>query len=123
MEARPHHCRLDVGQAAGVTVVHMSGDESQGDEGLMALRARLCDLLERPGGAGLVLDLAPVAFLDSSLMGTLVLLHKRAKAAGRRLALCGLGPQARWVLGLTRLDRVLQAYGTEAEAVAALAPG
>jgi anti-anti-sigma factor len=123
MEPRPRHCRLDVGQAGGVTVVRMTGDESHDDEGLMALRARLCDLLGRPGLTGLVLDLARVAFLDSSLVGTLVQLHKRAEASGCGLALCGLGLQARRVLGLTKLDRVLHAYDTEPQAVGSFGPG
>jgi anti-sigma B factor antagonist len=120
MITHPRPGLLDVRQAGGVTVARVAADASWDDEGRKALAARLEDLASRPG---LVLDLGPVTFLDSTFVGLLVGLHKRARHAGGRLALCGLGAQAREVLGRTRLDRLLNLYPAEADALASFAPG
>ena len=50
-------------------------------------------------------------------MGKLVLLNRRAQAAGGRLALCQLSPMAAEVLDATHLTELFNTYGTELEAV------
>jgi anti-sigma B factor antagonist len=115
MITHPRPGLLDVRHAGGVTVARLAPGDTWDEQDTQALAARLDNLAGRPG---LVLDLGGVAFLDSTLVGLLVGLHKRVRHAGGRLALCGLGPQARAVLGRTRLDRVLDLYPAEADALA-----
>ena len=118
MIAHPRQHLLDVRQTGDVTVASLTPGATRDEEDMRALAAELEDLARRPG---LVLDLGRVPFLDSCLVGLLVGLHKRACHAGGRLALCGLGPQARIVLDRTRLDRFLHLYPAEADALASFA--
>ena len=120
MITHPRKGLLDVRQAGGVAVARLAADESWDNEVTKFLADQLDSLA---GRQGLVVDLGRVVFLDSSLVGLLVGLHKRARQAGGRLALCGLGPQARDVLDRTRLDRLLHVYPGEAEAVASFEAG
>jgi anti-sigma B factor antagonist len=59
-------------------------------------------------GTDLVLDLRSLAFCDSSALGALVALHKRATAAGGRMFLAGPRPQVRDAIEVTSLDQLLQ---------------
>jgi anti-sigma B factor antagonist len=67
----------------------------------------------------IVLHVGGVNFLDSSGIGLLVRLHARLQNIGGGLSLCAVPPKMRDVLSVTRLERILQAYESEAEAVAA----
>jgi anti-anti-sigma factor len=120
MVTYPRERLLDVRQAGGVTLARLAAGDAWDNEVTRVLAERLDGLA---GRQGLVVDLGRVIFLDSTLVGLLVGLHKRARHAGRRLALCGLGAQARAVLDRTRLDRILHVYPSEAEAVASFEPG
>ena len=120
MVTHPRQGLLEVRQAGGVTVARLAAGETWDSEVTKVLADRLDSLA---GRQGLFVDLGRVAFLDSSLVGLLVGLHKRTRHAGGRLALCGLGPQAQAVLDRTRLDRLLHVYPGEAEAVASFEAG
>jgi len=77
--------------------------------------------LAAPGGhRRILLDLGEVAFLSSHALAILIGLHRRVKAAGGRLAHCGLADAPGSVLRNTQLDRILGVYGSRQEAIAAL---
>jgi anti-anti-sigma factor len=59
-------------------------------------------LADKPGPV--VLDFGAVEFVGSEDLGALVVLHKRAKVAGGRLALVNVRPTVSDVFTLTRLD-------------------
>jgi anti-anti-sigma factor len=61
------------------------------------------DALFEQGTGEVFLDLNGVTFLDSSGLGTLVGLQKRANRAHRRLVLCGLSRQVDRMLEITHL--------------------
>jgi anti-anti-sigma factor len=87
----------------------------------MVAASELRDLLARAvseGHSRLVVDLGEVAFIDSSGLGALISGLKAARQAGGDLRLARPGDQARMVLQLTTLDRVLRPYGSTEEAVA-----
>jgi anti-sigma B factor antagonist len=65
----------------------------------------------------IVLDLSEVVNVDSAGLGMMVRLLKRTPEGGR-LVLGGCPQAVRQLLEKTRLDRVLVAYATAAEAVA-----
>lgn len=67
----------------------------------------------------IVLDLAAVEFIDSSGLGSLVGILKGIGADGR-LAVSNVPPQARDLLKLTRMDRVLDIHDTTDQAVASI---
>jgi|SRR5690349_21176480 anti-sigma B factor antagonist len=54
-------------------------------------------------GDHLLVDLTGVTFLDSSGLGTLVGLQKRAKLADARMTLCGLSPRLYKIFDVTAL--------------------
>ena len=68
------------------------------------------------GRARLVIDLEAVAFIDSSGLGALIGGLKSARQAGGDLRIARPNQQARVILQLTTLERVLRPYGTIEEA-------
>ena len=70
----------------------------------------------------LVLDLSQVAFVDSSGFGTLMRLLKLVPQGGK-LVLCSCRPSVQQLIEKARLQHVLQAYPTDAAAIASLAGG
>ena len=80
-------------------------------------RQRLADLVAA-GHPRLVVDLAEVEFIDSTGLGSLVSGLKATRMAGGDLRLARPVEQARTILKLTTLDRVLKPYATTEEALA-----
>lgn len=70
------------------------------------------------GHARLVVDLGEVAFIDSSGLGALISGLKAARVAGGDLRIARPDKQARYILQVSTLDRVLAPYGTVEEAFA-----
>jgi anti-sigma B factor antagonist len=70
------------------------------------------------GHPRLVVDLAEVEFIDSTGLGSLVSGLKAARTAGGDLRLARPAEQARAILQLTTLDRVLKPFATTEEALA-----
>jgi anti-sigma B factor antagonist len=80
----------------------------------------LVAVLDREIDAGvhrLVVDLARVGYIDSSGLGALVKVLKKARSAGGDVRLVGPGPDVRKVLELTRLDRIFEISRTTDDAV------
>ena len=95
--------------------------ERREDRAVLRLDGRL-DLIGAPGlrdavetavaggDARIVVDLEGVSFVDSSGVGALVGGLRRAREAGGDLVLAAPGEQARTVIALTGVDRVLVAF-------------
>jgi anti-anti-sigma factor len=73
--------------------------------------------LGSPPPTRVLLEMVDVHFLASSVMGELVRLHKRLAVQGDLLHLCGLHPECREALHITRLDRVLPTFDSREEAL------
>ncbi len=86
-------------------------DASNADE----LRQRL-SAVER-AHSRLVFDMSRVEFLDSSIIGALVGLLRRARAAGGDVKLAALHPDIEMIFELTRLQRVFRILPSIEEAV------
>jgi anti-sigma B factor antagonist len=100
-------CRLLTCEAGGQTLVRLSGERVELDEAhALWLRDRLEELVAS-GRRRLCLDLDNVSFLASTLVETLLHLHRKLKALGGRLSVCCLSPTAREVFGVLRLGEVL----------------
>jgi anti-sigma B factor antagonist len=83
------------------------------------LRAKLVDLVEVDEARSIVVDLTPVAFMDSTGLGVLLAAHKRAQSRGRSIRLVCPEGQALRALRLTGLETVLSVHSSLVEAVAA----
>ena len=79
------------------------------------------DLLALADGqdANLALDLHQVAAMDSSGLGMLLALTKRARAHGGDVVLFGVPSSVQSVLRVTGMDRVIRIFDAESQAVSA----
>jgi anti-anti-sigma factor len=68
--------------------------------------------------ARLVIDLADVPFIDSSGLGALISGLKSARLAGGDLRIANPSEQAKLILQLTALERVMRPYSSLEEALA-----
>ena len=96
------HARQDGGLTlATVLATHLSEADA---EGLGQELSRLAEGVARPR---LWLDLARVRFLTSTVLGQLVGLHRRVRAAGGELTLLNVTGDVYEVFEITRLDQLL----------------
>ncbi len=102
-------------QSGGTAIVKLSGrlDLLSAAEVRQDLSAAVA-----VGNTRLVVDLAEVEFIDSTGLGSLVSGLKATRLAGGDLRLARPAEQARTILQLTTLDRVLKPYKTVEEALA-----
>ncbi len=97
------------------TVVQVPGPRIRLEES-GAVRAELLGLVEA-GKNRLVLDFAEVDFVDSSFLGLLIIVLKRAMASGGDVRICCLRPQIVSIFNLMRLDKLFQIFETRAKAI------
>jgi anti-anti-sigma factor len=72
-----------------------------------AIREPLLDLADRCNATELVFDLRCVGFLDAAALGLFVVLNKKLRARGGRLAIRGVHPWLMELFEVTHLDKVL----------------
>ena len=101
-------------------IVILSIDRTLKGEGETALKDRL-DALVREGHLDILIDLKPCPYLDSTELGRLIRCHLSVRKSGGRVRLCNLAPRIKILMEITRLDTVLDLFGTEEEALAAMA--
>lgn len=109
---------LHVSEQGAVTVITASGEVDLGSA------PRLRDLAVRrltSGDRALVLDLTAVDFLDSTGLGTLVAVLKRARALGGDVGLVVSRPGIRKVFELTGLDAAFAIHDQLDDAILAAA--
>jgi anti-sigma B factor antagonist len=104
----------------GVRVVTLLGEHDVAS--VNEIRARLVQAID--GSAGVAVDLRPATFVDSSVLGALVLAHRHAETVGVGLAVAVRGGSGDAVLDTIRrsgLDQVFDVHTERAAAVAAAA--
>jgi anti-anti-sigma factor len=99
----------------GVAVVSLNGRLDLVSAGIV--KSSLSQMVYQ-GHTKLLIDLGDVSFIDSSGLGALIGGLKAARQAGGDLRIARARDQARMVLELTTLDRVLKIHATVAEALA-----
>ena len=108
MTRDPQRLHLVIADAGDTAVVRIPGTTVFLDEhSTRLLDEPLLALAGRAGPDTVLLDLGNVAYVSSMALGTLVRLHQKLKAAGRRLSLCDLRPDVLDVLEATRLTLLL----------------
>ena len=105
---------LDIFRIQGAIVVRCSGRIVFGDES-DELRRTILSLLGE--SKQLVLNLAWVAHIDSTGLGTLVASFISATHHGGEIKLAGLSPLSERLLKTTNLDRLFDVYRSSEEAV------
>lgn len=109
---------FELHQTDGVTVARVN-EAKMAYGTLENLQRELAQAIDG-GVRKMVVNLAPVAFLDSFGIGVIVVTARKMTAASGQLKLCGVGERVRMSLTITRLDRTLDIVADEAEAVRSL---
>lgn len=107
----------EASERAGVTVVAIGGRLDAITAG--TVRERLVALAQGP--VRVALDLSRLEWIDSSGVGALISLFKRARTAGGDVKVGGLQAQPKEIFRLLRLEAALEVLPTVDEAVARLA--
>jgi len=115
--AIPHH-GLAAEEVGRVLVLRFRQRSLLEEETLRDVHLELTRLPTRGGRTRLLLDFAAVEHLSSVFVTTLMKLRELVRAAGGRLALCGLRPNVAELFRLTGADRAFAIYADELEALA-----
>ncbi len=83
----------------------------------LSLRDRF-DELVREGCDQVLINLELLPYLDSSELGRLIRCHLSVRKAGGRVRICNISDKVSTLMKMTRLDTVLELYGTVEEALA-----
>lgn len=129
-ERMAHGLQIQLHLDRGVPVLVLAGDLdlTTADELRVHGRELVDEALDRPRSdavdgseppAVVVLDASGVTFVDSSGLGAVVSILKRALAHRAGFSIAGSGPQLRARLAQTGLDRVVALHASTGEAVVA----
>jgi len=111
--------KLEVAKIEDIAVVRCRGRIVFGEEA-DELRRIILGLLNETNR--IVLNLAWVAHIDSSGLGTLVASFISARNRRAQVKLAALSPEAQRVLRITNVDRIFQVYGSTEEAITSFPP-
>jgi anti-anti-sigma factor len=107
--------------ARNITVIRFSEVEAQGEGMYRVPGGQVFDFIEshlgEPGWQTVLVNLSGMDFLPQKALVRLIVLHKKLTGLGGQLVLCNLHPQIRKVFEITKLDKILSIYGSEAEYV------
>lgn len=106
-------------ERAGIKVVAIGGRLDAATAA--AVREKLVALAQGP--VKVALDLSGLQWIDSSGVGALISLFKRARTAGGDVKVGGLQAQPKEIFRLLRLEAALEVLGDVDEAVTRLAAG
>jgi anti-sigma B factor antagonist len=115
------HRRIDVSKVGDVTVVKFLDKKILDEAGILELGAELFSLVEQDNRKCVLLNFAGVEFLSSAALGKLITFDRKVKSHKGRLKLCEIRPEILEVFQITKLNKVFDIRGEEAEAVAAFA--
>jgi anti-anti-sigma factor len=108
---------LESEQVGDVTVVRIACKRLLDEPEMGRVRRNLLRLAEEPGRRRMVLDFRQVEALSGAVLAGLLALRQALLTQGGRLALCGLRPDVRELFVITGLERSLNVYLTEQEAL------
>jgi anti-anti-sigma factor len=75
-----------------------------------AIGTELTGLLDRHAKPSIVLDLAPVTYMSSAMVGKLIAFYKGVMAAKGRLAVAGVRADLMPLFKITQIDKLIRFY-------------
>jgi anti-anti-sigma factor len=116
-EYQPHYINARIENDVTFVVFQLS--EVTDDANIDVLGRELFSLVDQFECGKIVLDLAGVAYITSSVLGKIISLHRKQSRSGGRLVLCNIEPG---LLETLQTSRLLSYFDTAAspEAAAAL---
>ena len=113
------HRRIDASKVGEVTVVRFIDKKILDEASIQELGAELFGLVEQLNRKSILLNFADVEFLSSAALGKLITLDRKVKTAKGRLKMSNIRPEILEVFQITKLNKVFDIRGDEAEAIAA----
>jgi len=125
MSSQPQRRRLEVEKIGDITVASLKERKILAEEQIQVIGEQLLSLANESGRMQLLLNFHNVEYMSSAVLGMLVTLNKKIKAAGGKLVLCNIDPQIREVFEITKLDKLFVIRSEEQEALQAfwMTPG
>ena len=111
--------RIDVSKVGEVTVVKFRDKKILDEASIQELGAELFALVEQQNRKAVLLNFDGVEFLSSAALGKLITFDRKVKAAKGRLKMSNIRPEILEVFQVTKLNRVFDIRGEEAEAISA----
>jgi len=111
--------RVVVNDIGEVSVVRFIDRKIVDSANIEEMGEELFTVVEKDKRKFILLNFDGVEFLSSAALNKLILLDRKAKAAGGKLKLCGLRAEIMEVFTITRLDKVFQIKKTEADGIEA----
>jgi anti-anti-sigma factor len=118
-EGTPAVLKVDRRTDGAVTILQLRGDLTEG-EGERSFRQAIDQLIEQ-GATRILVDMKAVNQLDSAGVGAVAWKYVSLKRQNGALKLVNIGARSRKVLSITKLLTVLEAFESEAAAVASFA--
>jgi anti-sigma B factor antagonist len=115
------HRRIDVSKIGDVTVVKFLDKKILDEASIQELGMELFGLVEQDNRRSILLNFSNVEFLSSAALGKLITLDRKVKAAKGRLKLSNIRPEIFEVFQITKLNKVFDIRGDDAEAISAFA--
>ncbi len=112
--------QVDVSTINDILVVSLHQASIGGIANVEEIGKALRGLLTTSQPQKMVIDFSQVCFFSSQMLGLLVDLWRRLKAAGGTLLISGINPQLTRVFRITHLDRIFDFYENTEAAVSAL---
>jgi anti-anti-sigma factor len=106
----------EAGSVAGVEVLEIGGQLD--GVGAPEIEKRCLAILGAPG-ARLVLDFSGLDYISSAGLRSLLVLAKKARAAGGGFAICNPAPMVREVMEISGFDKLLRLTDSREAAIAA----
>jgi anti-sigma B factor antagonist len=102
-----------------VLVVYFSETRILDDGKIQQLGEELVKFVDKTEHAKLLVNFQNVRFMCSAMLGKLMVLNKKCKAANVSLKLCNISKDIMEVFRLTNLNKILEIHADEADALAA----
>jgi anti-sigma B factor antagonist len=111
--------RIDVSKVGDVTIVKFLDKKILDESSIQELGAELFALVEQHNRKSVLLNFDGVEFLSSAALGKLITFDRKVKAAKGRMKMSNIRPEILEVFQVTKLNRVFDIRGEEAEAISA----
>jgi anti-anti-sigma factor len=103
---------------SGTCIISIEGNIAL--DGVNEAKAYLKPHLESPDVRAIVINFEKVNFIDSSGIGLIVSIFKTMQQKEGRFALSNLSPKNMEIFSITRLNKILDIFGSESEALTKL---
>jgi anti-anti-sigma factor len=104
-----------------VAIITLDRRLGQGDGAALAALKQCCADLQRDGCVHIVLDAAGLEHAPSTVLGSIIVLQKRAKSEKGELVIVHPGERLKRILQITKMTTIIRVYDDENEALSALA--